>query len=171
MAQAKRALKRKRQSKAISMLGIVGVSLAASSGGSVAGTPSRNTVTLSDEEITDVSLATFHVYDENLGTLRSGMRLARGCAACGACRGCGGCFLGRATCSTAAHFWGGQRRLGRPGEGARPVLGPRRQTRVPHPVVGWMRWVLYLVQPVGAGRHLVGVGGDRELVGHLWRQI
>jgi hypothetical protein len=101
MAQAKRALKGKRPSKAISMLGIVGVSLAASSGGSAADTPSRNTVpfqriTLGDEEIADVSLATFHLCDdENLGTLRSGMRLAGGCAACGACGACRGC----ASCS------------------------------------------------------------------------
>ena len=82
MAQAKRALKGKRPSKAISMLGIVGVSLAASSGGSVADTPSRNAVpfqriTLGDEEIADVSLATFHLCDdENLGSLRSGIKLA-----------------------------------------------------------------------------------------------
>jgi hypothetical protein len=105
MAQAKRALKGKRPSKAISMLGIVGVSLAASSGGSVADTPSRNTVplqriTLGEEEITDVSLATFHFCDdENLGTLRSGMRLAAGCAACGACRGCAACSGGERTWS------------------------------------------------------------------------
>ena len=100
MAQAKRALKGKRPSKAISMLGIVGVSLAASSGGSVARTPSLNAVPiqriiLSDEEITDVSLATFHVYDdEYLGTPRSGTRLARGCAACNACGACRGCWSG-----------------------------------------------------------------------------
>ncbi len=94
MAQAKRALKGKRPSKAMSVLGFVGVSLAASSGGSVADMPSRNTVqhiTLGDEEIADVSLATFHLCDsENLGTLRSGIKLAGGCGGCGGSRGCGG---------------------------------------------------------------------------------
>jgi hypothetical protein len=117
MAHAKRALKGKRPSKAISMLGIVGVSLAASSGGSVADTPSRNTVpfqriTLSDQEITDVSLATFHVCDhENLGTLRSGMRLAGGCAACGGCAGCRGC----AACGGCSD--------GQPDQNQKPIFG------------------------------------------------
>lgn len=99
MAQAKRALKGKRPSKAISVLGFVGMSLAASSGGSVADMPSRNTaerITLGDEEITDVSLATFHLCDhENLETLRPGIKLAGGCGGCGGCggsRGCGGCW-------------------------------------------------------------------------------
>jgi hypothetical protein len=43
--------------------------------------------TLGEEEIADVSLATFHLFDkENLG---GGVQLARGCG-CGGCRGCGG---------------------------------------------------------------------------------
>jgi hypothetical protein len=100
MAQAKRALKSKRPSKALSMLGFVGVSLAASSGGSVPDMPSRNTVpfqriTLRDEQIADVSLATFHLFDqENPETLRSGRKLAGGCGGCGGSRGCGGCWGG-----------------------------------------------------------------------------
>jgi hypothetical protein len=118
MAHAKRALKGKRPSKAISMLGIVGVSLAASSGGSVADAQSRNTVpiqriSLSDEEITDVSLATFHVYDhENLGTPRSGIRLARGCAACNACGACRGCA-----------GWSGCFSDGQPSQNQKPIFG------------------------------------------------
>ena len=41
-------------------------------------------VTLCEEEIFDVSLATFYVFDkENAGTFRRGVRLAAG--------GCGGC--------------------------------------------------------------------------------
>jgi hypothetical protein len=48
-------------------------------------------LTLHEEEVSDVSLATFHVFDkENVGTHRPGMRVAFGCAGCG-CAGCGGC--------------------------------------------------------------------------------
>ena len=46
---------------------------------------------LSEEEMADVSLATFHVFDNE--KLRGDMQLAvvvRGCR-CGGCRGCGGC--------------------------------------------------------------------------------
>jgi hypothetical protein len=112
MSQAKRASKGKRPSKAVSVLGIAGVSWAASAGGSVADIPvadipSQNPapfqfITLGDEEISDVSLATFHLFDkEGLGTPRSGMiQLARGGCGCGhggggGCgHGCGGCGHG-----------------------------------------------------------------------------
>ena len=117
MAQAKRASRGKRPSKAVSALGIAGVSLVASTGGSPAEMPSaslaaptagsvadtlwRNTASfqvpsLDEEEISDVSLATFHLFDkEDLGNSVSGMQLAafRGCGCghgCGGCRGCGG---------------------------------------------------------------------------------
>ena len=97
MPQAKRASKGKRPSKAVSVLGIAGVSLAASTGGSPAEMPSaslaaptagsvvevwQNTAsfqvpTLDEEEISDVSLATFHLFDkEDLGNSGSGMQLA-----------------------------------------------------------------------------------------------
>jgi len=104
MSQAKRASKGKRRSKAVSVLGIAGASLAASTGGSladipVADIPSQNTapfqfITLGEEEISDVSLATFHLFDkEGLGTPRSGIiQLARGGCGCG--HGCGGCGHG-----------------------------------------------------------------------------
>ena len=134
MPQAKRASKGKRPSKAVSVLGIAGVSLAASTGGSPAGMPSaslaaptagsvadilwQNTApfqvpTLDEEEISDVSLATFYLFDkENLGNSRSGIQLAfprrlrlrtrlrrRGGRGCGGFRGCGvggcrGCGVG-----------------------------------------------------------------------------
>ena len=87
MPQAKRASKGQRPStsKAVSVLGIAGVSLAASTGGSPADMPSaslapptagsvadilwQNTApfqvpTLDEEEISDVSLATFHLFDK-----------------------------------------------------------------------------------------------------------
>lgn len=96
MSQTKRALKGKRPSKALSVLGVAGVSWAASAGGSVADIPSHDTApfqvfTLGDEEISDVSLATFHAFDkESLGTQHLGIQVARACCAgCG--RGCGGC--------------------------------------------------------------------------------
>ena len=122
MPQAKRASKGKRPSKAVSVLGIAGVSLAASTGGSPADMPSaslaaptagsvadtlwQNTASfqipsLDEEEISDVSLATFHLFDkEDLGNSRSGIQLAafREAAAADtaaeAGRGCGGGFRG-----------------------------------------------------------------------------
>jgi hypothetical protein len=105
MSQAKRASNGKRPSKAVSVLGIAGASLAASAGGSladipVADIPSQNTapfqfITLGEEEISDVSLATFHFFDkEGLGTPRSGLiQLARG-GGCGCGHGGGGCGCG-----------------------------------------------------------------------------
>jgi hypothetical protein len=114
MSQAKRASKGKRPSKAVSVLGIAGASLAASAGGSladipVADVPSQNTarfqfITLGDEEISDVSLATFHFFDKDgPGTPRSGIiQLARGGCGCG--HGCGGCGHG---CGGCGHGCGG----------------------------------------------------------------
>src|SRR5271169_158828 len=106
MSQAKRASRGKRPSKAVSVLGIAGMSLAASTGGSPADIPStsfaaptagsvadtlwRNAApfqlpALDDEEISDVSLATFHLFDnENPGNSGSGIQLALRA-------GCGGC--------------------------------------------------------------------------------
>src|SRR6187200_3001947 len=43
-------------------------------------------ITLGEEEISDVSLATFQLFDDEENAL-SGVQLARGC---GGCRGCGG---------------------------------------------------------------------------------
>jgi hypothetical protein len=114
MSQAKRASKRKRPSKAVSVLGIAGVSLAASASGSPADIPPaplaaptvgsvvwENTApfqipALDEEDISGVSLATFSLFDkENLGDSQSGIQLAfrTGCGCghgCGGCRGCGG---------------------------------------------------------------------------------
>ena len=89
MSQAKR-LMRKRRGKAMPMLGAAGL-LALSSGASAeapADTSMPNTglsrqVFLGEEEITDVSLATFYVFDkENANSLKPGVQLARG--GCGA---------------------------------------------------------------------------------------
>jgi len=53
-------------------------------------TAPRHEITLNDEEISDVNLATFCVFDkENAGAPRLGEKLAWGCRGC---RGCGGCY-------------------------------------------------------------------------------
>jgi hypothetical protein len=115
MSELKRASKGKYRSKAAPVLGIAGVSLAMAGGGasasavgSVADMPSHNlaprgVITLGEEEIHDVSLSTFFVFDrENAGAARLGEKVAyrgcRGCRGCRAvvrgCRGCGGCGCG-----------------------------------------------------------------------------
>jgi hypothetical protein len=102
MARAKQPLKRNRRSKAIPVLGIAGVSFAmaggasAATGGAAADVPAQNATTqhqlfLGEEEIADVSLSTFYVFDkENAATTKVGDKLAWGCR-CGGCGGCGGC--------------------------------------------------------------------------------
>jgi hypothetical protein len=121
MSQAKRASREKRPSRSVSVLGIAGMSLAASTGGSpadvrpaslaptaasVADTLWQNVApfklpAFDDEEISGVSLATFHLFDkENPGNSWSGIQLAfragggcgcgHGCGGCGGARGCGG---------------------------------------------------------------------------------
>jgi hypothetical protein len=123
MPQVKRAAKGKRPNKTVSVLGIAGVSWAASTGGSPADIPPaslasppagsvadmlwQNTAPfqipfLDEEEISDVSLATFHLFDkEDLGNSHSGIQVAfRGCGGGCGChggggfRGCGGGFRG-----------------------------------------------------------------------------
>ena len=89
MSRVKQASHR---SKAIPILGAAGLSLTMTSGVSAAGGPTPNTpasnaavsqeITLREDEISDVSLATFHVFDKES---QSGKRLACGCG--------GGCCL------------------------------------------------------------------------------
>ena len=95
MSQAKRVSMRKRRGKAMPVLGAAGL-LALVSGASAkapADTLTPNTgmsrqVFLGEEEITDVSLATFYVFDkENANSLKPGVQLARG--GCGGGCGCG----------------------------------------------------------------------------------
>ncbi len=121
MANAKRASKAKRRSKAAPVLGIAGVSLmaggaSASTTGAVADVPSQNPVppqviTLGEEEISDVSLATFYVFDkESAGKPQLGEKLAWGCR-CGGCRGCRRCAVVRACggcggCGGCCWSWG-----------------------------------------------------------------
>jgi hypothetical protein len=110
MAQAKRAFKRKRRKTALPLISAAGASLAVT-GGASATVPAANEshhdtgpqFILAEEEIADVSLATFYVFDKENGSQLDqdlltpaavvihgrGCRGCRGCRACGrACRGC-----------------------------------------------------------------------------------
>jgi hypothetical protein len=113
MARAKNSSKRNGRKRAAPALGIAGVSLAMASGasastaGSAVDVPVQNTGThhelfLSEEEISDVSLSTFYVFDkENDATLKAGVKTAWWGCRCGCARGCrcgwrrcGGCGCG-----------------------------------------------------------------------------
>ena len=135
MSHAKRASKRKRRRKAIPALGAAGLSLSlagGASGGPAVNMPTQKVeasheIVLAEEEISDVSLATFYVFDkENVGAFRPGVQLARGgcggggcggcrgcggrgCGGCGGFRGCGGCvgFVACGGCGCAPYYWGG----------------------------------------------------------------
>jgi hypothetical protein len=109
MSHTKHASKRKRRKEAVPVVGAVGVSLSLVGGASAATAvptvdtaswdTSRSQFTLNEEEIADVSLGTFYVFDkEHAGTPYIGEKVAqrcggcRGCRGCGrGCRGCGGC--------------------------------------------------------------------------------
>jgi len=100
--------KRRRRRIALPALGAAGATLIMANGASSATAPTetslqdtllRPVITLDEEEIADVSLGTFYVFDkENESQLGQGIRLAaaRGCGGCGRCGGCaaarcGGC--------------------------------------------------------------------------------
>ena len=88
----KQASKRKRCSRAVPVLGAAGLSLTLASGAyGASGAPAADVlsragvtheITLREEEISEVSLATFHVFDKES---HAGQRLACGCG--------GGCCL------------------------------------------------------------------------------
>jgi hypothetical protein len=103
MPRVKQASKQKRTTKAAAAkaLGAAGLGLSLAGGASASTMPtasipqSDNTspnqrFVLGEEEMADVSLATFYLFDrENVG---GGVQLARGCGGgCGGCRGGGGC--------------------------------------------------------------------------------
>jgi hypothetical protein len=105
MSSTKQASKIKRRTKAVPVMGAAGLfSLAggvgvaaAATGGPAADLPLQKVtpsheIILGEEELSDVSLATFYVIDkENAAAVKSGIRVARGCGGCGGCggRGCG----------------------------------------------------------------------------------
>src|SRR5262245_45407819 len=102
MPRVKQASKQKRTTKAaaaVTVLGATGLGFSLLGNASAStmpaadiaqsdNTPPNQRFVLSEEEMADVSLATFHLLDkENVG---SGVQLARACRGCAA-RGCRGC--------------------------------------------------------------------------------
>ena len=103
MARARRSSKRKR-GKAILALGAAGVSLAmtgaASATAPATNVPSQDNTRqfiLGEEEISDVSLATFHIFDRENLSLSGDIKEARG----GRCGGGGRCAGGGGRCAGA----------------------------------------------------------------------
>jgi hypothetical protein len=103
MPRVKQASKSKRVTKAaVPALGAAGLTLSLVGGASAAAVPTADVkqapnyaptqaLTLGEEEIADVSLATFHLFDkENTGAVSGAVQMAWGCR-CGGCRGCRGC--------------------------------------------------------------------------------
>jgi hypothetical protein len=104
MARTKQPSKRKRRTTALPAFGAAGVSLAMAGGASAAVAPTPEIPSphaalppaffLGEEEISDVSLATFYVYDTENVNLSERLQLAArgcgGCRGCGGARGCGG---------------------------------------------------------------------------------
>jgi hypothetical protein len=124
MSRVKQASKKKRVTKAaVPALGAAGLTLSLAGGASASALPTADVqqtnlaptqaLTLGEEEIADVSLATFHLFDkENTGAVRGGVQLAWGCrcGGCRGCRGCGGCrgcrCGGCAGCGSCCASWG-----------------------------------------------------------------
>jgi hypothetical protein len=119
MSHARRASKRRGRAKAVTVFGVAGaLSLVGGASeaavGAVGAIPTENTapvITFGEEEISDVSPATFYVFDnENAGVHRPGLQLAKrtrsrprqGCGGCAA--DCGG---GGPTCCASCASGGG----------------------------------------------------------------
>src|SRR6516162_1337841 len=106
MPREKQTSKRKRVTKAaMPALGAAGLTFGLVGGASASTTPTADApqklnlgptqaITLGEEEIADVSLATFHLFDkENNGSAVEQMAWGCRCGGCG-CRGCAGCRWG-----------------------------------------------------------------------------
>jgi hypothetical protein len=93
MSSAKKASKRRRRNKALPVLGAAGLSLSLVNVASATtdavvptqGTKVNQEITLGEEEIADVSLATFYVFDKEI---RPSIRLARAGRCASRCAGC-----------------------------------------------------------------------------------
>ena len=99
MPSKKQASRRRRRTKAATILGVAGLFSAAGGTSAAILDPAENITTksaapvisLSEEELWDVTLSTFYVYDkESAGSRNRGVQLAKACAH-GGCHGCGGC--------------------------------------------------------------------------------
>jgi hypothetical protein len=104
MQRAKQASKKKRMTKAaVPALGVAGLTFSMAGSALASAVPTDDiqqrpnyapgqVATLSEEELADVSLATFHLMDD--ARISDSVMLARGCGGCHGCggaRGCGGC--------------------------------------------------------------------------------
>jgi hypothetical protein len=102
MSRVKQASKRKRIAKAAAVpaLGAAGLGLSLAGSASASTLPTADVpqsldkitnqhFVLGEEEIADVSLATFHLFDKESGQAGT-QQMAWGCR-CGGCRGCAGC--------------------------------------------------------------------------------
>jgi hypothetical protein len=128
MPRVKQASKKKHVTKAVPAMGAAGLTFSLMGGASAAALPTadvqatpNNTlhqVTLGEEELSDVSLATFYVFDkENAAAAKGGVQEARGCGGrgcggrgcggrgCGG-RGCRGCGGGCGGCGCGCLSWG-----------------------------------------------------------------
>lgn len=117
MSCAKRASKPKRRSKivkAMPALGAAGLSLAlaggasASTGGPAGDMPTvrpapNHEIPLWEEELSDVNLGTFYIFDKEMAPPSRLLQLARG----GGCGGCGGCGGGGRGCGCGGGGCGG----------------------------------------------------------------
>src|SRR5262245_23258230 len=98
MPRTRQASKRLTRKEVIPVVGAVGVSLWLAGGASAApavpaadmpswdSNPSQ--LALSEEEIADVSLGTFYVFDKENAEIPGRQYAQRGCRGCGGCRGC-----------------------------------------------------------------------------------
>lgn len=109
MPRVKQASKRKRVTSAIPALGAAGLTFSLVGGASAAVAPVNDQpqspnyspsheITLGEEEIADVSLATFYVFDKENTAAAKGIQVARGCGCRGGGRGCGGRGCGGRGC-------------------------------------------------------------------------
>ena len=115
MPREKQASKRRRVTKAAAWaLGAAGLTFGLAGAASASTTPIADvpqklnftptqSITLGEEEIADVSLATFHLFDkENNGSALDQMAWGCRCGGCGCrgcgCRGCRGCRCGCGGC-------------------------------------------------------------------------
>ncbi len=125
MSRPKQASKRKRLIKAagVPALGAAGLGLSLVGSASALATAdlpqslsttSNQRFVLGEEEIADVSLATFHVFDKENGA-RGFPQVAYGCGGCATCRGCSrgcscrGCGWGGCSYGGCCASWGGCR--------------------------------------------------------------
>jgi hypothetical protein len=123
MSRVKQALKQRRVTKAVPALGAAGLTFSLVGGASAAVAPAtdesqtpnyspNHQITLGEEEIADISLATFYVFDkEGTEAARTGVQLAwvarcGGCRACRACRGCAVVRACRCGCGGCGVGWG-----------------------------------------------------------------